>query len=135
NHNILSWTFTPTQQGAVINPDSPTSLTQTFVANDTPGHVDIFGFDYSVSNNSDTLNTVEPGTTPFVNTAGVTPLDWASIVKGTSMADAPCLTAADQDVCVVSTLTCTTSSDSTPAGSNCPQSSARNVLFTQEMDL
>ena len=51
------------------------------------------------------------------------------------MADAPCLTAAGQDVCVVSTLTCTTSNDSTPAGSNCPQSTARNVLFTQEMDL
>ena len=51
------------------------------------------------------------------------------------MADAPCLTAAGQDVCVVSTLTCTTSTDSTPAGSNCPQSTARNVLFTQEMDL
>ena len=135
DHNILNWMFAPTpQQGSQIDRGTPGSLTQTFVASDTPGHVDIFGFDYSVSNNSDNL-TIQGGTTPFVNTAAVTPLDWASIVKGTSMADAPCLTAAGQNVCVVSTLTCTTSSDSTPAGSNCPQSTVRNVLFTQEMDL
>ena len=135
NQNILNWTFAPTpQQGSQIDPGTPGSLTQTFVASDTPGKIDIFGFDYSVSHGGGNLD-IKPGTTPFVNTAAVSPFDWATIVRGTSMADAPCLTAAGQDVCLVSTLTCTTSADPTPAGSNCPQSTARNVLFTQEMDL
>jgi uncharacterized repeat protein (TIGR01451 family) len=132
--NILSWIFTPTQQGTQINPDNPNSLTQSFVANNTPGQDLEFDFDYSVSSNGNNL-TVQPNTIPFVNTSGVTPLDWASIVKGTSMADASCLTAAGQSVCAVTTLTCTTDNNSTPSGANCPQSTVRDVLFSQQMDL
>jgi uncharacterized repeat protein (TIGR01451 family) len=132
--NIASWTFSPAQQGQQINPNNPGSLTQTFVANNTPGQHQEFDFDYSASNNGHDLN-IQPDTTPFVNTGGVSPLDWASIVKGTAMADAPCLTAAGQTVCAVSTLTCTTATQTTPAGVNCPQSTVRNVLFIQEMDV
>ena len=132
--DIETWTFAPTQQGQIINPDMPQSLTQSFVANNAQGQHEEFDFDYSVSSDGDDLN-IQPDTTPFVNTGGVSPLDWASIVKGTAMADAPCLTAAGQSVCAVSTLTCTTASQNAPAGSNCPQSTVRNVLFVQEMDL
>ncbi|HEX3820841.1 MAG TPA: hypothetical protein VHW45_10930 [Candidatus Sulfotelmatobacter sp.] len=132
--DILSWIFTPTQQGTQINPDNPNSLTQSFIANNTPGQHLEFDFDYSVSNNGGDL-TIQPNTTPFVTPGGVSPLDWASIVKGTAMADASCLTAAGQNVCAVNTLTCTTGNNSTPSGANCPQSTARNVLFIQQMDL
>jgi uncharacterized repeat protein (TIGR01451 family) len=132
--DILNWIFTPTQQGTQINPDNPDTLTQSFVANDTEGQHSEFDFDYSTSDNGGDL-TVQPNTTPFVNTAGVSPFDWASIVRGTAMADAPCLIAAGQSVCTVNTLTCTTSSSSTPSGENCPQSTARNVLFNLQMDV
>ncbi len=132
--DIESWTFAPTQQGQQINPSNPGSLTQSFVASNAPGQHQEFDFDYSVSNGGGDLN-IQPDTTPFVSNGGVSPLDWASIVKGTAMADAPCLTAAGQTVCAVSTLTCTTATQTTPAGVNCPQSSVRNVLFIQEMDL
>ena len=132
--DILSWIFTPTQQGTQINPDNPNSLTQNFVTNNTPGQHLEFDFDYSTSNNGGDL-TVQPNTTPFVTPSGVSPFDWASIVKGTAMADAACLTAAGQNVCAVNTLTCTAGSNTTPSGANCPQSTVRNVLFTTEMDL
>lgn len=132
--DLLSWTFTPTQ-GAPINPDQPGSLTQSFIANNTPGQHQEFDFDYSVANSGDGGLTIQPGTTPFVTTGGITPLDWASIVKGTAMADAPCLTAAGQSVCAVSTLTCTTTDSPTRSGSNCPKSTTRNALFAQETDL
>ncbi len=132
--DLLSWSFTPTQQGATIDPDQSGSLTQSFIANNTPGQHQEFDFDYSVANGGGSL-TIQSGTTPFVTTGGITPLDWASIVKGTAMADAPCLTAAGQSVCAVSTLTCTIDGSSTPAGSNCPQSETRNALFAQETDL
>ena len=131
--DIQSWIFTPTQQGLADQSRSPGSLTQTFVSNGTQGQHQEFDFDYSVANGNGL--TIQQDTTPFVSTAGITPLDWASIVKGTAMADAPCLTAAGQTVCTVNTLTCTNSSNPNQAGSNCPQSTARNVLFIQEMDL
>ncbi len=132
--NLQSWTFSPTQQGQQINPNNPGSLTQSFVANSAQGQLQEFDFDYSVSQTGGDLN-IQPDTIPFVSNGGVSPLDWASIVKGTAMADAPCLTAAGQSVCAVSTLTCTTATQNNPAGENCPQSTVRNVLFVQEMDL
>jgi uncharacterized repeat protein (TIGR01451 family) len=132
--DILNWNFTPTQQGQPINPSNPASLTQTFVSNNTPGQHQEFDFDYSVSNNGGDL-TIQPDTTPFLSTTAIAPLDWASITKGTSMADAQCLTTAGQSTCAVSTLTCTTANNATPAGTNCPQSNIRNVLYTVQNDL
>lgn len=132
--DILTWTLTPTQQGTPIDPNNPGSLTQSFIADNTAGQHQEFDFDYSVANNNGDLS-VQPDTTPFVTPGGITPLDWASIVHGTAMADAPCLTAAGESVCAVSTLTCTTADNSTPSGANCPQSSVRNALFNQQMDL
>ncbi len=134
--DILNWTFAPTQQGQTINPTTPGSLTQSFTINNTSGQVWDFGFDYAPASTAGTI-TVQPGTTPFVSSAVVTPSVWASITKGTQMADANCLLAAGagQAVCAVNTLACTTTANSTPQGSNCPSSSTRNVLFTQEIDL
>jgi uncharacterized repeat protein (TIGR01451 family) len=132
--NILNWNFTSTQQGQPIDPSNPASLTQTFVSNNTPGQHQEFDFDYSVSNGAGDL-TIQPFTTPFVSPGAISPFDWASIVKGTSMADAQCLTTAGQSTCAVSTLTCTTANNPTPSGANCPQSNIRNVLYTVENDL
>ncbi|MFZ0805207.1 MAG: L-type lectin-domain containing protein, partial [Candidatus Sulfotelmatobacter sp.] len=131
-HNILNWTFGQTQQGMQIT--SGSGLTQTFVSNNTPGnHVEL-DFDYSTANTNGNL-VIQPDTTPFVTPAGISPFDWATIVNGTTMADAPCLIANGQSVCVVNTLTCTTSANNDDTGTNCPQSNVRNVLFTQEIDL
>lgn len=130
--DILNWTFSPTIEGQPINPTS--GLTQTFSFNSNSGTISEFDFNYSVSQNSGTL-TIPPDTNPFVNNSGLSESDWASIVGGTSMADASCFIAADQNVCTIYTLECTNSSNSTPAGANCPQSTARNVLFEQELDL
>jgi len=132
--DILSWTFAPTQQGAPINPSNPASLNQTFTISNTSGQQWNFNFDYIVANGDGI--TVQPGTTPFVSSLVVTPTDWASIVKGTQMADASCLlAAATGQSCAVNTLACTTTASSTPAGANCPVSTARNILFTQQIDL
>ncbi len=132
--DIQSWVFSPTQQGSQINPNNPTSLTQSFVLNNTPGQHEEFDFDYSVSNGSGDL-TIQDGTTPFVSPEAISPFDWATIVNGTSLADAPCLVASGQNVCAVTTLTCSTTANSTPSGEQCPQSTVRNILFNQEVDL
>jgi uncharacterized repeat protein (TIGR01451 family) len=132
--DILDWTFAPTQQGQQINSNNASSLNQSFVASNTTGEHIEFDFNYSVSNNNGNL-TIQSGTTPYLATSGITPFDWASIVNGTAMADAPCLTANGQNVCVVNTLTCTTSSDSNAQGTNCPQSTVRNILYQQEIDV
>jgi uncharacterized repeat protein (TIGR01451 family) len=132
--DILNWTFGPTQQGQPISPSNPSSLTQSFVSSNVPGqHVEL-DFNYSVSNNNGDL-TIQSDTTPFATPSGITSAEWATIVNGTSMADAPCLLANGQNVCVVNTFTCTNANSSTPQGANCPQSSVRNVLFTQEVDV
>jgi len=132
--SILTWTFDPTQQGQQITSGNSGSLTQTFVASNTTGQNIEFGFDYSTSNNNGNL-TIQPGTIPFVTPSGISPFDWATIVKGTAMADAPCLIANGQSTCVVNTLACTTTANQTAAGANCPQSTAKNILFTQQIDL
>jgi len=132
--DILNWIFAPTQQGQQINPNDPQSLNQTTVISSTPGQYLSFNFDDTVSNGNGTL-TIQPGTTPFVSTAGVSQFDWATIVNGTAMADAPCLIANGQTVCAINTMTCTTSSNPNAQGANCPQSTARNILFDQEVDV
>lgn len=127
-----------TQQG---NPITSTSgLTQSFVFDSTTGsHLEL-DFDYSVAQNNGDL-TIQNGTTPFVSGEGISVADWASITNGTSMAGAPCLLAAGQTdalgnpMCFVNTLTCTTSADPIPSGANCPQSTARNIKFNQEIAL
>ncbi|GEM_PF-2695490 len=132
--DLLSWTFAPTQQGQQIDPNNPTSLNQTFVINNTTGQTLSFNFDDTVSNAGGTL-TVQPGTTPFINSSGISQFDWATIVNGTAMADAPCFIAANQTVCALNTMTCTTSSNPNATGANCPQSTERNILFDQEVDV
>ena len=132
NQDILSWTFAPSQQGQQIT--STSGLTQNFVSDNTPGqHVEL-DFDYSTSNNNGDL-TIQSDTIPFVTPGAISPFDWATIVNGTAMADAPCLIANGQNVCVVNTITCTNANDSNQQGSNCPQSSVKNILLQQEIDL
>jgi uncharacterized repeat protein (TIGR01451 family) len=127
-----------TQQGTPITLTS--GLTQSFVFGSTPGGQLELDFDDSVSNDNGDL-TIQPGTIPFVSDEGISAVDWASIVNGTAMADAPCLLAAGQTdtlgrpQCAVYTVTCTTTADPTPSGANCPKSTVRNILFNQVTDL
>ncbi len=133
--NILNWTVGSTQPGTPVNPNNPQSLSQSTVVSNVTGEYWAFNFDYTTANNSGTL-TIQPGTTPYVGSSGISPTDWASIVSGTAMADASCfISAIDPSVCVVNTMTCTTSANSNPEGLNCPQSTARNMLFNQQIDV
>lgn len=132
--DILDWTFTPTQQGMQINPNNPGSLNQTFVVSSAPGQSWNFNFNDTTSNQNGNLN-IQPGTTPFINSSGLGEFDWASIVNGTSMADTSCWLTAATNACAVNTMTCTNNANSTQEGSNCPQSTIRNILFDQEIDV
>jgi uncharacterized repeat protein (TIGR01451 family) len=135
DNDILSWTFAPTQQGTPISTTpTPAQLNQTFVINPTSGLQWNFNFNY-LDAAGDGI-TVQSGTTPFVSSLVVTPTDWTNIANGTQMADTTCLLAsATGQSCAVNTLACTTTASSTPAGANCPVSTARNILFTQQIDL
>ncbi len=131
--DILNWTFAPVE-GAPINPSNPASLNQTFVISGTPGQNWSFNFDDTVSSQNGTI-TIQPGTTPFINSSEISGADWASIVNGTAMADTSCLLASATNTCAVNTMTCTNNNNNQNVGWNCPQSTVRNILFDQQIDV
>jgi uncharacterized repeat protein (TIGR01451 family) len=125
-----------TQTGTPINPDVPGSLTQTFHFGgaEGSGQVNDYTFDYSNANAQDTL-TVQPGTTPIITDTQITPANWAGMVFGTPFATTVCIpiTGANGN-CASKKQVCTTTAIPTPLGSNCPQSSQTNILFSSVFD-
>jgi hypothetical protein len=123
-----------TQTGTPINPDIPASLTQTFHFGGGTGQVDDYTFDYSNANAQHTLTT-QPGTTPIITDTQITPANWPGMVFGTPFATTMCIpiTGANGN-CASKKQVCTTTAIPTPLGSNCPQSSETNILFSAVFD-
>jgi len=129
-----TWT---SQTGAVMQPNSTANLSQQFVFNNaTDQHVE-FDLDYTTAYNNSDL-TVVSNTLPTVTNQGITHATYAQMVASTSLATTDCLTAPGEgtdssgnSLCAQLTLTCTNANSSTPAGDNCPQSSARNLYWAQ----
>jgi len=129
------------QTGNPISATSPTpsQLTQPFLFDSTTGQRVEFTADYSVAAGSQTLTIVD-GTTPTVSNQGLSPLLWPAIVNGTSFATTTCvpdlglLDPSGNPLCTVSLIQCTNSMNSTPAGDNCPQSTARNIQMFHVFD-
>lgn len=123
-----------TQTGTPINPDIPASLTQTFHFGgaEGSGNVDDYTFDYS---NAQQTFTVQPGTTPIITNTQIIPLNWPSMVAGTPFATTVCIPITGENGnCASKTQVCTTTAIPTPLGSNCPQSSQANILFSAVFD-
>jgi hypothetical protein len=127
--------------GNPIPSTAPTTnqLTQTFPFDSTVGQRVEFTADYSAAFAADTL-TIVNNTTPAVNNQGLTPSAWPAVVNGTSFATTVCvpdsgeLDASGNPLCKLSTIQCTNSVNSTPAGDNCPQSTAKNIRMFHEFD-
>lgn len=126
------------------NPISSTTppaeqLTQTFAFDSTTNQRVEFTADYSAAQSSGALNIVD-GTTPVVSNQGLSPALWPAIVSGTSFATTTCvpdngeLDSNNNPLCKLSTIVCTNSQSSTPAGDNCPQSTAKNVRMFHTFD-
>jgi uncharacterized repeat protein (TIGR01451 family) len=130
---------TTTQTGGGISQGNPASLTQQFVFNAVEGQLIQFDFDYLTASNSETL-TVPEGTVPTVTNNGITQDVYTQMVQGTALATTSCFLANGQkdatgnSLCTTLTLECTNASNPTLAGDNCPQSTARNLLFKQAFD-
>jgi hypothetical protein len=145
------WLITNCTQGGITpggsitgNPISPTSptpsqLTQNFFFDSTNGQRVEFIADYSAAEAAGTL-TIISNTIPTVNDQGLTPSAWPAVVAGTSFATTACvpdlgeLDASGNPLCKLSTILCTNSLNPTPAGDNCPQSTAKNVQMSHEFD-
>lgn len=119
-----------------IDPNSPGSLVPTFPFNNTNGQHIQFSANYL---NSENTTTFAPNTVPQVSDTAVPPASFAALVHGTSAGPAVCmrfngeLDANNNPQCKAFTITCTIGTG--PAsGTNCPQSTARNILFKATFD-
>lgn len=118
---------------------TPEQLTQTFPFDSTNGQLINFLADFSPSNTAGTLTIVD-GSTPTVTDTLVTPADFKAMIAGTSLAPSDCipltgeLDANGNPSCKVFTITCVNSQTNVSAGTNCPQSTARNSLFSSKFD-
>jgi uncharacterized repeat protein (TIGR01451 family) len=139
--DIDNWTFMPvtvTQIGQPVTTGGA-GLTQSFPLNTNTGNNVLYEFDFSAA--SEHLTFPNGNITPFVGFNGISPLLWPGLVKGTALAETFCLTAAGltdsngNPECVVNSLTATTSTDGSPSGKNLPQSTARDIVLTQTLDL
>jgi dockerin type I repeat protein/uncharacterized protein DUF642 len=107
---------------------------QTFIFNNNANNVDEYSFDYSNAINAGTI-TANGDATPIINNFQITPSDWASRVAGTWAATTQCIAIAGaNNNCAQKRQVCTTTASSTPLGSNCAQSSERNILLTSTFD-
>lgn len=118
---------------------TPAQLTQTFPFDGQNGQRVEFIADYSAASAANTLTIVD-GTIPVVNNQGLSPSSWPAIVNGTSFATTTCVPdlgevdSSGNPLCKLSTILCTNNLSSTPAGDNCPQSSAKNVRMFHTFD-
>lgn len=118
---------------------APSQLTQNFFFDSTNGQRVEFIADYSAAEAAGTLTIVD-NTIPTVNDQGLAPSAWPAVVAGTSFATTACvpdlgeLDASGNPLCKLSTILCTNSLNPTPAGDNCPQSTAKNVQMFHEFD-
>ena len=123
-----------------MNPGSPNYLSQQFVINSTPSQYLEFDLNYLTAYNAGTL-TVVPDTVASVSASGITEATYQQMVAGTSLATTTCYTdlGAGTDsngnpLCAAIKLTCTNANSNTPAGDNCPQSSARNLYWANILE-
>jgi hypothetical protein len=128
--------------GLPIQPSNPASLSQEFIINPVPDKYIEFDFDYTTANNAGTL-TVQPDTVPLVSASGITQDTYHKMVAGTSLATTDCYIASGEGtdssnnpLCAAIALTCTNSgtNGSTPAGDNCPTSTARNLYWANVLE-
>jgi hypothetical protein len=123
-----------------MQPESPDNLSQQFVFNPTPTAYLAFDLDYTTAYNAGTLNVVAD-TVAMASASGITQAIYQEMVAGTSLATTNCYIALGQGtdssgnpLCAAITLTCTNESNSTPAGDNCPTSTARNLFWANQLE-
>jgi len=134
--SILNWTFQPIQ-GQQIDPNNPSSLTQSFVFNNEPQQQLQFNFNYTQQG-----ITIATDTVPYVTNAGVSHATYQQMVSGTSLATTDCYGASGEGgtdpngnaLCAELTLQCTNNNNPNLEGDNCPQSTERNLLFSHTID-
>jgi hypothetical protein len=127
--------------GNPVSSTSPTpdQLTQNFPFDSTVGQRVEFIADYSAAFNAQTL-TIADNTIPTVTNQALSPAAWPAVVNGTSFATTLCVPdlgevdASGNPLCKLSTILCTNGMNSTPAGDNCPQSTAKNIRMFHEFD-
>jgi hypothetical protein len=121
-----------------INSDDPGSQTPQFTFDATPGQHITFGADYLALAGT---SAITDGTVANTGDTGLTQAQFGVLVAGTSAAPAQCILVKGElapdgvtPLCKAFTIECTTPSNLTPAGVNCPQSSVRNLLFETRFD-
>jgi hypothetical protein len=118
---------------------TPSQLTQNFFFDGSNGQRVEFIADYSAAEAAGSLTIID-NTIPTVNNQGLAPSAWPAVVAGTSFATTACvpdsgeLDASGNPLCKLSTILCTNSLNSTPAGDNCPQSTTKNIQMFHTFD-
>jgi hypothetical protein len=117
----------------------PDLLTQTFPFDSTTDQLVKFTSDFSKANTAGTLSIVN-NSLPSVLDTLVTPAQYSTLVAGTSLAPSLCIPLSGEldsngnPECKLFTITCTNDNSNTSLGTNCPQSTARNLLLSSKFD-
>jgi len=120
-----------------LDPNNPQTLTPVFPFNNTNNEHIQFSANYL---NSENTTSFVNNTAPQVIDTGVPQGSFAALVHGTSAGPAVCmrlngeLDANGNPQCKAFTLECTIGTAGDASGTNCPQSSARNILFKAVFD-
>jgi hypothetical protein len=118
---------------------APSSLTQTFSFNKTNKQIVQQTYDLSVAEGKKTL-TIANGTIPTVADKPIDPAKWPAFVSGTSFATSQCMVHSGESLlngkpaCKLYTVTCQVGQGSTGSGAQCPVSTIRNEVFTDNFD-
>jgi len=126
-----------TVSGNLVDQSDLASLVQTFTFDSTSGQAIQFGFDFTAG--AGQSGTTFPSTSqgPRVTDVAIDPTKFSAMVAGTSAAPSTCMRVAGEypmgTLCKAFLFQCP-DANGNYAGTNCPQSSVRSLLFEAQFD-
>ena len=132
-HDIVNWNFSSSAvQGTTLPPTpvSPSSATVTAIFNSATNNLVQHVLDFSAS-----TVTFQANTEMINSNQAIAPADWVKYVANSPLATTSCIPHnGEGGNCKLYIDLCTSEGNPTPAGINCPQSSADNIVIQDTFD-
>jgi hypothetical protein len=124
--------LTSTQTGPTIDSANSSTLTHTYTFSAVTNNVVEYIYDYT--NAASTFTGYGNNAVPLVTNLEITPLTWPTIVAGTPFATTACIPVGGAGGNCMEEVQVCTISGGPAAGSNCPQSTERNIILSANFD-
>jgi hypothetical protein len=129
NWNLSAGSGSTTLPPSTVSNDTPT-VTATFIGSEANNNLVQHVLDFSALTGN-----IPDGTELTPADQGVTTATWPQYVAGSPFATTSCIPRTGQDgKCSLYTDLCTSSTNTTPSGANCPQSSQNNIIIEDVFD-